>query len=75
MYNEHTNAHYMYNEHTSAHYMYNEHTNAHLIDSLLYCSLFIAATCSNTNPSSSGDSYSVRAKLHKHVHADLVVFF
>jgi hypothetical protein len=54
--------------------MYNEQTNAHLIDSLLYCSLFIAPTCFNANAPSSGSSYSVPAKLHKCVHAVLVVF-
>jgi hypothetical protein len=26
-------------------YMYNEQTNAHLINSLLYCSVFVASTC------------------------------
>jgi hypothetical protein len=56
------------------HYMYNKQTNAHLIDSLLYCSIFIAPTCFDTNPSYSGSSYSVPAKLHKRVHAVLVVF-
>jgi hypothetical protein len=55
-------------------YMYNEQTNTNLIDSLLYCSLFIAATCFNLNASSSGSSYSLPAKLHKRVHAVLVVF-
>jgi hypothetical protein len=29
--------------------MYNEQTNAHLTDSLLYCSVFIAPTCFNSN--------------------------
>jgi hypothetical protein len=33
-------------------YMYNEPSNAHPIDSLLYCSIFIATTCFNTNASS-----------------------
>jgi hypothetical protein len=55
-------------------YMYNEQTNAHLIESLLYCSLFITPTCFNTNRSSSGSSYSVPAKFHKRVHEVLVVF-
>jgi hypothetical protein len=41
--------------------MYNEQTNAHLIDSLLYCSVFIAYA------SSSGNSNSLPAKLHKRV--------
>jgi hypothetical protein len=45
--------------------MYNEPTNAQLIDSLLYCSVFITATCFNTNATSSGSSYSLPAKLHK----------
>jgi hypothetical protein len=55
--------------------MYNEQTNTHLIDSLLHGSLIIAATCFNANASSSGSSYSLSAKLHKRVHAVLVVFF
>jgi len=50
-------------------------TNAHLIDSLLYCSLFGATTCFNINASWSGSSHLVPAKLHKHVHAVLVVIF
>jgi vancomycin permeability regulator SanA len=54
--------------------MYNEQTNAHLIDILLYCSLFIAATCFNANGPSSGSSYSVPAKFNKRVHAVLDVF-
>ena len=56
-------------------YMYNEQTNAYLIDSLLYYSLFIAPAYFNANASSSRSSHSVPAKLHKHVHALLVVFF
>jgi hypothetical protein len=32
----------------SCYYRYNEQTNAHSIDSLLYCSIFIAPTCFNT---------------------------
>jgi hypothetical protein len=48
--------------------------NAHLIDSLLYCSIFIAPACFNTYASCSGSSYSLPAKLHKRVHAGLVVF-
>jgi hypothetical protein len=56
-------------------YMYNEQTNAHFIDSLLYCSLFIAPACFNANMSSSGSSYLLPAKVHKRVHAVLVVFF
>jgi hypothetical protein len=55
--------------------MHNEQTNAHLIDSLLYCSVFIAPACFNANASSSGNFYSVTAKLHKRVHAALLVFF
>jgi hypothetical protein len=55
--------------------MYTVQTNTHLIDSSLYCSIFIAPTCFNANASSSGSSYSVPAKLHEHVHAVLVVFF
>jgi len=55
--------------------MYNEQTNAHLTDFLLHCSLFIAPTCFDANASSSGSSQSVPAKLHKRVHAVLVVFF
>ena len=56
------------------HYMYNEQTNAHLINKfLLYCSLFIALTCFNADTSSSGSPKSVPAKLHKCVHAVLVV--
>jgi hypothetical protein len=35
-------------------------TNEHLIDSLLFCSLFIAPTCFNANASSSGSSYSLQ---------------
>jgi hypothetical protein len=54
--------------------MYNEQTNACLIDSLLYCSVFIAPTCFNTKASSSGSSYSLPAKLHERVHAVLVVW-
>jgi hypothetical protein len=54
--------------------MYNEQTNAHLIDSLLYCSIFIASTCFNANALSSGSPHLVPAKLHKHVHPVLVVF-
>jgi hypothetical protein len=52
----------------------NKQTNAQLIGSLLYCSLFIAPTCFNTNVSSPGSSYSVSAKLHKRLHAVLVGF-
>jgi hypothetical protein len=55
--------------------MYNEQTNAHFIDSLLYCSLFIAPTCFNANVPSLGGSYSLPAKLHKRVHAVFVMFF
>jgi len=55
--------------------MYNEQTNAHLTDILLYCSLFIAPTCFDANMSSSESSHLVPAKLHKRVHAVLVVFF
>jgi len=47
----------------------------HLLDSLLYCSLFIAPMCFNVNASSSGSCHSVPAKLHKCIHAVLVVFF
>jgi hypothetical protein len=54
--------------------MYKEQTKAHLIDSLLYCSVFIVPTYFKTNESSSVSSYSLLAKLHKHVHAVLVVF-
>jgi len=54
--------------------MYNEQTNTHLTDSLLYCSVFITPTCFNVKVSSSGSSHSVPAKLHKRVHAVLVVF-
>jgi hypothetical protein len=54
--------------------MYNEQTNAHLIECLVYCSLFIAPTCFNANASSSGSSHLVPAKLHKRVHAVLVLF-
>jgi hypothetical protein len=46
-------------------YMYDKQTNAHLIDSLIYCSLFITPTCFKASASSSGSSYSVPAKLHK----------
>jgi hypothetical protein len=53
---------------------YNKQTNADLIDSLLYCSLFIAPTCFMANAPSSGSSYSVPAKLRKRVHPVLVVF-
>jgi len=35
--------------------MHNEQTNAHLIDSLLYCCLFIAPTCFNANASCRSD--------------------
>jgi hypothetical protein len=42
---------------------------------LLYCSLFVAPTYFNANTSSSGSSPSVPAKLHKRVHAVLVVFY
>jgi len=45
-----------------------------LIDSLLYCSLFIAPTCFNVNASSSGSSHLVPAKLYKRVHAVLMFF-
>jgi hypothetical protein len=55
--------------------VYNEQTNVHLIDSLLYCSLFIAPTCFNANASSSGISYALPANWHKCVHAVLVGFF
>jgi hypothetical protein len=55
--------------------MYNAQINAHFFDSLLHCSLFIAPTCFNANASPSGSSYSLPAKLHKRVHAVLVVFF
>jgi hypothetical protein len=41
---------------------------------LLYCSICIAATYFNANVSSSGSYYSFSAKLHKRVHAVLVVF-
>jgi hypothetical protein len=54
-------------------YMYNEHTDAHLIV-LLYCSLFIAPTRFKANTSSSESYNSVPAKLHKRVHAVLVLF-
>jgi len=50
-------------------------TNAHLTDSLLYRSLFIGPACFNINTPSSGSYHSVPAKLHKCVHAVLVVFF
>ena len=55
--------------------MYIEQTNAHLIDSVLYCSLFIVSTCFNAKVSSSGSCYLVPAKIHKRVHAVCVVFF
>jgi hypothetical protein len=55
--------------------MYNEQTNSHLIDSLVYCFIFIAPTCFKANASSSGSSYSLPAKLYKHVHAVLMVVF
>jgi hypothetical protein len=55
--------------------MYNEQTNAHLVDSILYFSIYTAATCFNVNASSSGSSYSLPAKLRKRVTAVLVVFF
>jgi hypothetical protein len=55
-------------------YIYNEQTNSHLMDSLLHCSLFIAPTYFNANTSSSGSFYALPAKLHKRVHAVLVVF-
>jgi hypothetical protein len=55
--------------------MYNEQTNAHLIDSLLYCSLFIVLTGFSTNAPSSGNSYLVPANLHNRFHAVGVVFF
>jgi hypothetical protein len=55
--------------------MHNVQTNAHLIDSLLHRSIFIAPTCFNAKASSSESSYSVPAKLHKRVHAVLVVIF
>jgi hypothetical protein len=55
--------------------MYIEQTKPHLIDSLLYCSLFIALVCFNASTSSSGSSHLVPAKLHKRVHAVLVFFF
>jgi len=42
---------------------------------LLYGSLFIAPTCFGANASSSGSSDPVLAKLHKRVHAVLVVLF
>jgi len=48
-------------------------TNAHLTDIILYRFLFIAPTCFVV--SSSGSCHSVSAKLHKRVHAVLVVFF
>jgi hypothetical protein len=54
--------------------MYNEQTNAHLIDSLLFCSVFITPTCFNANALSLVSSYSVPVKLHKRVHAVLMVF-
>jgi hypothetical protein len=54
--------------------MYNEQTNARLINVLLYCSILIAPTYFNANASSSGSSYSLPAKLHKRVHAVLLVF-
>ena len=55
--------------------MYNEQTDAHLADILLFCSLFIAATCFSANTSSRGSCHSVPAKSHKRVHAVLVIFF
>jgi hypothetical protein len=55
--------------------MYNKQTNADLIDSLLYSYVFIVPACFNTNASSSGNSYSMPAKLYTHVHAALVMFF
>jgi hypothetical protein len=57
----------------SFYYTYNEQTNAHLIDSLLY-RFFIAPARFNANALSSGSSYTLPAKLHKSVHAVLVVF-
>jgi len=54
--------------------MYIEQTNAYLMDSLLYCSLFIAPTCCNANASSSGSHHLVPAKLYELVHVVLVIF-
>jgi hypothetical protein len=53
--------------------MYNEQTPDWQF--LLYYSLFITPTRFNANVSSSGSSHLVPAKLRKHVHAVLVVFF
>jgi len=42
--------------------MHNEQTNAHVIDSLLYCALFMAPTRFNANASSPGSSHLVVTK-------------
>jgi hypothetical protein len=60
---------------TAVGHMYNKQRHAHWIDSLSYCSIYTAATRFNAKASSSGSCYFVPAKLHKPVHAVLVVFF
>jgi hypothetical protein len=52
--------------------MYNEQTIAHLMTVYYTVSLFITATCFDAP--SSGSSCLLPAKLHKSVHAVLVMF-
>jgi hypothetical protein len=54
--------------------MYKEQTSTHLITGYYTVSLFIAVTYFNANSSSSESSCSLPAKLHKSVHAVLVMF-
>ena len=56
-------------------YMYIEQTKPHMINSLLYCSLFIALNMFQGQRVILRSSHSVPAKLHKRVRAVLVVFF
>jgi hypothetical protein len=54
--------------------MHTEQTNA-LVTVYYNVSLFIAPTCINANSLPSVGSYSLPAKLHKGVHAVLMVVF
>jgi hypothetical protein len=54
--------------------VYNKQTDAHVMTVCYSVSLFTAPTCFNANSSSSGSSCLLPAKLHKCVHAVLVVF-
>ena len=59
-------------------YKYKEQTNAHLIDSFYYTVLYLSLLHVSTptlHPRGALTRCLVPAKLHKHVHAVLVVFF